>query len=254
MRKKEMLSEQDIPYEMLAQFGLTQEMIDDLPSPIMARLLAQEPTPALPLTIVNDDGETVRSHSRIILGKNETGEIELTFMPDAEEDEAEGYDEAHLQAMKDGEVVVTDIPGRGKCFAQYDASTGQVVSVPYAIVNQNISVMVAQMNLDWGYMEQLNNGKPVCYSNNKGMVTLGVDLMDDTCIRISKGDVACWKEEANIYQLPRYSFGLYGCWVNDEENHLSYIKDDDYTPDMENELKRKGAQQAAAASARQLKM
>lgn len=37
----------------------------------------------------------------------------------------------------------------------------------------------------------------------------------------------------NENKLPRYSFGIYGCWVNDENNNLSYVNEEDYTDEMQ---------------------
>ena len=56
MPRLERFKEQDIPYDDLAKFGLTQEMIDDLPQSVMTRLLSSRETPLLPLTTKTVDG------------------------------------------------------------------------------------------------------------------------------------------------------------------------------------------------------
>ena len=42
-------SESEIPYEELANFGLSQEMIDDFPESIMNKFLSGQRTPLLPM-------------------------------------------------------------------------------------------------------------------------------------------------------------------------------------------------------------
>ena len=50
------IEENEIPYEELSKFGLTQEMIDDLPEPIMNKFLGGMRTPLLPINQVDGDG------------------------------------------------------------------------------------------------------------------------------------------------------------------------------------------------------
>ena len=49
-------SESEIPYEELANFGLSQEMIDDFPESIMNKFLSGQRTPLLPIERADFDG------------------------------------------------------------------------------------------------------------------------------------------------------------------------------------------------------
>ena len=51
MAKVEKFSETDIPYGILEQFGMTEEMVEDLPLPVMNDLLAGKLTPVIALKI-----------------------------------------------------------------------------------------------------------------------------------------------------------------------------------------------------------
>lgn len=248
MTQNDFFTEQDIPYGVLQQFGLSQEMIDDLPTCIMTRLLSGNETPALPLVTRTDDGEDTIAHARLMLVRTQEGATDVCFIPKWDTNELKDYDSDIQQMLKNGKVTVAEVPGRGKCFVQFDDMVGQVVSIPFAIINQNISVEIAGLGLDLGDMETLRGGEPIEYSNEKGMVSMGVDLMNDFGLRITKGGISEWREEANANKLNKYNFGIYGCWTSDGFGNLNYIKEDDYTEDMEAEMQRQGQQRAARAS------
>ena len=55
MANYEKFTEQEIPFGILERFGLTQEMVEDLPQSIMQKLLSSRWTPVLPI-ITEDDG------------------------------------------------------------------------------------------------------------------------------------------------------------------------------------------------------
>ena len=66
-------------------------------------------------------------------------------------------------------------------------------------------------------------------------------------IRISNGSRMAWKEETQVERLPKYNFGIYGCWMADDLGNLSYVPEDSYTREMEAEQVRAGQQHAASA-------
>ena len=66
MANKEHFKQEEIPYGILAKFGLTQEMIEDLPQNVIHRLLSSRTTPVLPIVTENIDGETILSYARIL--------------------------------------------------------------------------------------------------------------------------------------------------------------------------------------------
>lgn len=74
------IEENEIPYEELRKFGLTQEMIDDLPEPIMNKLLGGMRTPLLPIEQVDGDGVIHKDFARIRLIK-EDEQVHPMFLP-----------------------------------------------------------------------------------------------------------------------------------------------------------------------------
>lgn len=50
-----------------------------------------------------------------------------------------------------------------------------------------------------------------------------------------EGGIERWNEVVSQDDLPRYSFGINGCWVN--EGQFSYVPEDNYTQEMQEALK-----------------
>ena len=77
--------------------------------------------------------------------------------------------------------------------------------------------------------------------NNLGItITYGVDLFADNCIRLVYGNKQKWEEEKQT-EMPKYNFGIFGCWETNNENELtSYIKEEEYTQEMKEEFERVG--------------
>ena len=55
---------EELPYETLSQFGLTREMIEDLPMHILEELSHGRHSPVLPIKVNDDNGNTVTDRSR----------------------------------------------------------------------------------------------------------------------------------------------------------------------------------------------
>ena len=59
MTKVERFQDNEIPYELLASFGLSQEMVDDLPQKVLEQLLSGQRTPLLPICNVDENGNKI---------------------------------------------------------------------------------------------------------------------------------------------------------------------------------------------------
>ena len=55
--KKEQFEFNELPYPTLARFGLTQEMIEDLPLRILKEIGKGGYSPVLPMRVTNENGE-----------------------------------------------------------------------------------------------------------------------------------------------------------------------------------------------------
>jgi hypothetical protein len=58
-------TEDEIPYQTLEKFGLTKEMITDLPTAVLEQISYGRRSPVLPIQIKDEDGNTIKSHTRI---------------------------------------------------------------------------------------------------------------------------------------------------------------------------------------------
>lgn len=250
----ERFTRQEIPYDVLQKFGLTQMMIDDLPENVTKRFLAGRTTPVLPIITENAEGETVQSHARISLVRLNDGNVDVCFAPQWVDEDLQAFSKEQQDKLILGEVIVTDMPGKGRCFIQYDDAISQVMAVPVDLINQNISLLARSFTLSDDAREKLENGGIIELEINQNILSAGIDLNEITGIRVANGDIYTWQEDAKADRLPKYNFGIYGCWIADDENVLSYVAEDDFTDEINRELARKASQQAAGERMRQMKM
>lgn len=175
MRKKENFTMDEIPYEILSEHGLSQEMVDDLPENVIESLLTGGRTPVLPFNIDDKKGK-----ARI------------------------------------------------------------------SLIEHNLEILTKQVGVPEESAKQLSTGEVITFTKDQGCVTYSVDLSEEKGIKMSKGNSL--DKNLNENKLPRYSFGIYGCWVNDENNNLSYINEEDYTDEMQDiqsEIAQKNKRSAA---------
>ena len=251
MANLEKFTQQEIPYGILQKFGLTQEMIDDLPGNVMRRLLSSRTTPVLPVITENTEGQKVKSLARISLVRLSDGTVDVCFAPQWEDEDLSEFTPEQQEILKNGGVTTAMMPGKGRCFVQFDDTINQVMAVPVTIINQNISILTRTVGLDDTDKETLEEGGVVQTNINSQTISAGIDLNETSGVRIADGDIITWQEDAKADRLPRFNFGIFGCWLADDDNVLSYVAEDDFGPELLAEQKRAGAANAAQA---QMKM
>ena len=254
MANKEHFKQEEIPYGILAKFGLTQEMIEDLPQNVIHRLLSSRTTSVLPIVTENIDGETILSYARISLIRLDDGSVDVYFIPKWVDEDLEEFSIDQQEQLKAGRVVKADLEKEGRCFVQFDEVINQVMAVPVEIINQNISILTRTLFLSDADKALLEDGGIVEMEIHHQNISAGIDLNELTGIRISDGDSIAWREDAKVDSLPRYNFGLFGCWVCGDDNTLNYISEDDYTEEILDEQKRTQSMNAAKAQLSQLKV
>lgn len=249
----ERFSEGEIPYDKLAQFGLTREMVDDLPTVIQQRLLASRETPVLPIITVGQDGEKIRSGARISLVRLPDNSVDLALSPRWETYDLTAFTDNQQRQLLSGKVIIADVDGKGECYVQFDETIQQVMSVPVGVIRQNISLIERNFGIAGKQSDDISKGKIIQLADERGNITsVGIDLQAITGLRAADGDALNWQREAKADQLPEYSFGIYGCWKADENGNLSYIAEEDYTPEINAEMRRIGQQHSAAENMRQM--
>ncbi len=249
MNNLEKFTEQEIPYEILEQFGLTEEMIDDLPLIVKNRLMSGKNTPVLPIITVNEIGNKVQTSAKLSLIRKKDGTIDVMFVPMWDSYDLDDFEEEARQIVLAGNVTTSNVKGKGQCYIQFDDIINQVMFVPVGIINKNISIL---SNLySWQELDDIaiQNGEITSVEVNGVTYSVGIDLNEDSGIRIVKGTAENWREEVKSERIPSYNFGINGCWIYDDRNHLKYVPDGEYDEKILDAQKRAAKRNVEAAVA-----
>ena len=73
--------EGEIPYGALEKFGLSHEMIEDLPMHVLEDIWNGRQSPVLPIHVTDDEGELIKSRTRFSLVRMEDGKVDVMFYP-----------------------------------------------------------------------------------------------------------------------------------------------------------------------------
>ena len=187
--KRNTFEEFEIPYSTLEKFGLTHEMVEDLPMFVLDDISNGKPTPVLPIRIKDDDGNTIESKARFALLRGENGNVDVVFYPVLKYAPLEQFDANQQELLKDGKSVMADVTSPSgeiiKAFVQIDTETNQVMAVPTAVIGRNMQVLSDELNLSSGEMKILQNGDALSFVSGEEMVTVGVDLRNKTGLRFA---------------------------------------------------------------------
>lgn len=241
----------ELPYEVLEQFSLTQEMIEDLPMHVLDDLCDGRHSPVLPIEVADESGERIRSRSRLAFIRKEDGRVDVVFYPALETSPLNDYDEAQQKQLLSGKVIIADAQtadGRhSKVFVQVDPGTNQVMSVPTPVIGRNFQVLAEQIHLGTAEVKGLQHGDPLTLIVENELMTVGIDLNARTGIRLCRGDEQRWREQGKR-DWDKYTFGVYGCWMMDDDGNLDYVPEEQYTEELWNEQKRAGERNRTAAA------
>ena len=170
-------------------------------------------------------------------------------MPHLESSPLERYDEAQQKQLLAGKAILADVEtadGRhSKAFVQIDEETKQVMYIPTPIIGRNLQVLADIMHLGTMEVNSMQNGEPLTLVVDDEPVTVGIDLHDKTGIRFCSGDSQKWKEQPKR-EWDKYTFGVYGCWVMDDDGNLDYVPEEEYTEELWNEQKKSAERNRAA--------
>lgn len=246
-------SEQEMPYDILKQFGLSEEMITDLPEHALKAIYSGRRSPVLPVKVTNEEGDTITCYTRFCLMRNEEDKVDMIFIPQLIESDLSQFPEEKQKQLEAGHAVTDNMTtSEGHevmAFHQIDFETGQVLSVPTPVIGRNLQLVTDHFHLSNAELNCLSNGKPLTVSIEDEPITIGIDLDDITGIRITKGDERMWMSQPKR-EWDKFNFGIYGCWTMDDNGNLDYIPEEEYTDEMWKELNRKGEVQKAQVTHR----
>lgn len=245
MSKHTLFTEDEFPHHILARFGFTREMLEDLPAGIVDCLSAGQITPRLPIKIKTDDGRTIESAACISLYRLGDEEVRVMFYPKFEKVDLSRFDADQQKMLNDGYPIIDTLTlpngETTKGYYQIDEDINQVVATPVAVVENNINQITSILKLTDAERNCLINGKLLTVTEYDAQITIGVNLTEGTGIRLVDGDSENWlRKERRDYD--KYNFGLNGCWAMNDEGGFEYIPEEEYTDELWNELKNRGNQ------------
>lgn len=241
---------EDYPLDILSEFGLTEEMIYDLPDFVHENIEMGGKSPLLPITIQQPFGET-QLYAKFCLFETENG-MDVLFFPKLKSINLDQFAEHDKKLLLAGKVIVADIKDRKddtdgeephtiKAFVQIDKDTNDVLYAPTQVIGRNLSAIAGEYDLDGEQLQRFWKGELVTIteSNDQGIdepVTIGVDLFSDKGVVVIPGTADLWE---NIVRrtMPEYSFGNDGCWVN-RHGQLQYVPDEEFTKEIYDVLNR----------------
>lgn len=244
--KYQLISDGEIPYKTLSRLGLTRAMVEDLPLRVLEDLQAGLSTPVLPLRVSDGHGGELQTRGRLSLFR--TGEtVDVLVMPEKMRSTLDRFTSAERARLESGETLVADVerPNGGlvRSYVQIDPGTRQVLSVPVSAVAHNIES--AAYGLSPEGQQALKEGRLHTFQWGKYPQTLGISLTQDKALLLCSGDAEAWRERQKK-PFEQYTFGVSGCWVMDDEGHLDYVSEEDYTEELWEEQRKAGTRHVQA--------
>lgn len=247
---------EEYPLDILAEFGLSEQMVYDLPDFVHETIELGGKSPLLPLTIEQPFGCT-HLYAKFCLVETEDG-MDVLFSPKLKEMNLEEFSEREKKLLLEGKVIVSEIEEkfvteedvqRIKAFVQIDKDTNSVVYTPTQVIGRNLKNVSEEFNLSDEDLKKLSEGSLVTISeeNEEGSpeyITIGIDLFSDKGVVLVPGQVEQW-ERAVRKSMPEYSFGNDGCWIN-RHGVLTYIPENEFTKDILDVMERQAKQAGMA--------
>lgn len=178
--------ESEMPYGILSQYGLTQQMVDDLPMDVLADIYNGRKSPVLPVRYMAEEGEPVEGRTRFALVRNDRDEVDVLFYPVLDEEDVRRLDEQQRKRLSGNRVVVgfvdgehritfdADNPLRGTTsFVQLDPESRQVLSVPVQVIGRNLQLIAKNYGLSADQVQKMQNGEVVTVLQDEDPVSIG---------------------------------------------------------------------------------
>lgn len=225
--------EEQVPYDLLGQYGLTREMIEDLPEAPYRDIMNGLLSPVLPVSVRDEAGNTISARTRIRLVGTDDGKVDVLFYPRLLRCELDSYSEAEQYELRQGRVILSHAPDDAdrKCFVQIDPDTNQVMYVPTPVIGRNIRNLMDRFELSTDDITLIQMGEAAVVGTGKDVLSIGIDLSERTGIRMELGKSFKWNRDRGS-GMDRFSFGIYGCWVKDANGDLSYVPEEEYSDEI----------------------
>ena len=238
-------TENEIPFQTLDRLGLTREMIEDLPVRVTNDILEGRRSPVLPIKVIDQEDKEVKSRSRFKLIRKEDGNVDALFYPEIEKADLSKFSEQERTLLEKGKCIIASVEDKNgsmvRSFVQIDQENQQVLSAPTQVIARNIQLIAEDIHLSDTEFNNIQNGEPVTFLRDEDdePITVGIDLLNRTGVRVTPGDAKMWSEQ-RTRDWDKFTFGIYGCWVMGEDGNLDYVREEDYTDELWNEQRKAG--------------
>lgn len=250
----------EYPFDILGEFGLTENMIYDLPDHIHENIEMGGMSPLLPISIKQPFGCT-HCYAKFCLIEAEDG-IDVMFSPKLKEADLSNFLKQDRQLPLEGKAIVSEVEeavllDNGteskktiKAFVQLDKETNNVVYVPTQIIGRNLQTITNEFDLSENDLQGFWKGELVTTkvsdeTENVSNVTIGIDLFAEKGVVLVPGDAAQWNRIVHK-SMPEYNFGNDGCWIN-RHGLLEYVPEENFTQDILEALERQARQSGIPA-------
>ena len=166
------------------------------------------------------------------------------FSPKLKEADLSAFTDKERSLLLAGKVIVSDIEEtilsddgekhtqKVKAFVQLDRDTNGVVYSPTQIIGRNLMNINNEFDLTPEDILSFQHGALVTttFLDRDDRITIGLDLFSENGVVVVAGDANRWEKMVRR-QMPEYSFGNDGCWVN-RNGILNYVPEDEFTQDI----------------------
>ena len=245
----------EYPFDILCEFGLTENMIYDLPDYIHDRIEMGGMSPLLPISIKQPFGFT-HCYAKFCLVEVEDG-VDVMFAPKLKEIDLSNFLKQEREMLLAGKVIVSEVEEavtmengteekeKIKAFVQIDKETNSVVYTPTQIIGRNLRTITNEFDLPDDAIRGFWKGELVTIeitgdAEKPASITIGIDLLSDKGVVLVPGDATQWNKIVHK-AMPEYTFGNDGCWIN-RHGMLSYVPEENFTQDILMALERQARQ------------
>jgi len=154
-------SDAEIPYKILQKFGLTQEMIGDLPVHALSQIEEGYRSPVLPIEFTDEQGNIYKSRTRFSLYRTEDNRVDVLFYPQLGQAHLEKFSEENKSKLQSDKAIIdkmTTADGKDiQAFLQIDKGTQQILYVPTPVIGRNLQVIADEFRLSNAELNCLRN-------------------------------------------------------------------------------------------------
>jgi hypothetical protein len=229
MAERNIILDQEIPYEQFMLLGFNRKSIFELPKEVLDPLYSGEVTPILQSRIQTANGNVYNVPMKLQLVRDANRQVQLMALPLRKEI----YNTLHLkpgelEQVAQGEVIRKEILGkdgtRRRKYIQLDTESKSLIYRDAAAVQVASKLKdlekIKDIELGTNQKQAAQEGKPVELNVGQEKVTVGVDLHEPQGFKVVNGDMEEWKRQSAI----RYDreHPEYMGYVQTDENRWEY--------------------------------